>query len=98
MRAREDNLQILRIYLEKLPKDDLVESIIGIVSSNANTDEALEKLTKEVVMFIQVNRIITGESKLEDFQEPHRSKLRTLVEQARQTPFPTIICKNIKLT
>ena len=89
----------MRIYIEELPRAELVDAILRIVSSICTTDEELDQLTHEMLTFMQVNKIITGKAKLEDFAEPHRTELKKIIEQKKSKieQVSRVSTKNIKI-
>jgi len=72
----EWNESVLRIFLDKMSKDELVKTLIGAIKAVCGDDkEALKRITKEIVTEVQVREIMAGKGKLEHYQEPHRTEL-----------------------
>jgi len=81
-RNREWNLEILDYFLRKLPPDELVDCLkSAILAVVGDDDKALKDITHSIVTYVQVKEIIAGTSKLEDYNEPHRSELKEEIEK-----------------
>jgi hypothetical protein len=63
---------------------ELVDTILSIINHTFKDDKALDEAVHEMLTFLQVNRIIDGKDKLEDFPEPHRTELRNILARANE--------------
>ena len=85
MPTREGLIQTLRFFLEKLPVDELIDSLITtILAVVGDDDKTLENLVHTLVTHIQAREIIAGRGKLENYEEPHRTELKAEVKKQRQ--------------
>lgn len=77
---------VLKLYLNKLSKEDLVETLILVVKNFAGdiTDEKLNDFVHDVVTLIQAQLVLDGKTKLSNFgpyqQEAIRKVIKTLTK------------------
>lgn len=75
------NDSVLRVMLDKLSKDEIIGLLITTINAICEKDEDLKKVTHGIVTYIQVQEIILGKSKLEDYTEPHQTELKKELEK-----------------
>ena len=75
MPTREGNISVLRVMLDKLPKGEIIELSITLISTICDEEKDLTDITHTVVTYVQTNEILAGRSNLKDYQEPHREEL-----------------------
>jgi len=81
---RKWKFEILEYFLRKLPQDELIGCIKTLISSICGDDDkALEDLTHTIVTYVHAREIIAGKSKLENYEEPHRTELKKMIESLR---------------
>lgn len=78
---RSWNDSVLRVMLDKLSKDEIIGLLITTINAICEKDEDLKEVTHGIVTYIQVQEIILGKSKLEDYKEPHRTELQKELEK-----------------
>jgi hypothetical protein len=80
---RNGNNLMLYVMLNKLEKDQIIDSMITIINHICEEDEDLKRITHEIITCIQVKEIFLGRDKLEDYVEPHRTELRIELEKLK---------------
>jgi len=78
---RSTSNSILRVMLKNLPKEELIENLIGVINSICETEEDLKRMRHHIITYVHARKIILGKSKLEDYEEPHRSELEEIVKR-----------------
>jgi len=75
------NDSVLRVMLDKLSKDEIIGLLIMMINNICDKDENLKAITHGIVTYVQCKDIILGKSKLEDYEEPHRTELQKELEK-----------------
>lgn len=79
--SRSWRIDVMRHFLDKVPKHEIIEALIKVISTICENDKDFDKLTHNVITHIQAREIIAGRSNLEDYQEPHRSELEKEIKE-----------------
>lgn len=78
---RSWNDSVLRVMLDKLSKDEIINALISIVNTVGEKDEDLKRITHMIVTHVQLREIVLGRDKLESYTEPHRTELEKELEK-----------------
>jgi len=70
------NDSVLRVMLDKLSKDEIIDLLISTIKMVCGDDEkSIKNVTHAIVCHAQCTEIMAGRSKLEEHQEPHKEEL-----------------------
>jgi len=70
------NDSVLRVMLNKLSKDEIIDLLISSIKTICGNDEkSLKDITHAIVCHAQCTDIMAERSRLNDYEEPHRKEL-----------------------
>lgn len=81
--TKERNI-VLRFFLEKLPKDELIDSLLTVVNSLTEGDEKFyQEISHDIITLIQAREILEGKNSLEGYSEPHKTELAEMTKKLK---------------
>jgi len=76
MSSRRDwNKSVLRVFLRKLPSDEVIDHFISIIDHICEKDEDFDQITHSIVTHVQVKDILSGTSNLSGYEPKRKLEL-----------------------
>lgn len=72
MSKRDWDKSVLRVFLRKLPFDEVIESFISVVDHVCESDDDFSKVAHEIVTHVQVRELLNGTKPNLEGYEPKR--------------------------
>lgn len=86
---RSTSNSILRVMLKEFPKEEIIENMIAIINVICNTEEDLKKVRHLIIIHAHARKVFHEKSKLEDYEEPHRTEVKEEVEKLEADMYRT---------
>jgi len=76
MSSRRDwNKSVLRVFLRRLPFDEVIDDFISIIDHVCEKDEDFDQITHSVVTHVQMREILSGTSDLSGYEPKRKLEL-----------------------
>ena len=77
---KEGNKLALKVLLNKVPKKEIIDSLISVLDALCTNSEEEHEIIKMVSVNVYTREILEGKSKIDDFQPPLKDAIQEKID------------------